>query len=78
MVLSVTDTGNGLTEEEVSKVFERFYRGDASRHRGEGGGSGLGLSIVAALVAAHGGTVGVDSTPGQGARFWVRLPREAA
>ncbi|QHN29385.1 HAMP domain-containing protein [Gordonia amarae] len=78
VVLSVTDTGNGLTEEEVSKVFERFYRGDASRHRGEGGGSGLGLSIVAALVAAHGGTVGVDSTPGQGARFWVRLPREAA
>ncbi len=77
LVLSVTDTGNGLTEEEVAHVFERFYRGDASRHRGEGGGSGLGLSIVAALVAAHGGTVGVDSAPGQGARFWVRLPREA-
>ncbi|MBD0022051.1 HAMP domain-containing protein [Gordonia pseudamarae] len=77
LVLSVADTGNGLTEEEARRVFERFYRGDSSRYRGEGGGSGLGLSIVAALVAAHGGTVGVDSVPGKGARFWVLLPREA-
>lgn len=74
VVVTVTDTGNGLTEEERSHVFERFYRGDSSRSRGEGGGSGLGLSIVAALVDAHDGTVGVDSTPGQGASFWVRLP----
>ncbi|MDL9945428.1 HAMP domain-containing sensor histidine kinase [Gordonia sp. ABSL11-1] len=78
VVLRVTDTGQGLTPDEASHVFERFYRGDSSRHRGDGGGgSGLGLSIVAALVDAHGGTVGVDSAPGHGSTFWVRLPRLA-
>ena len=73
-VLTVADTGQGLTPEDAEHVFERFYRGDQSRHRGSGGGNGLGLSIVAALVEAHGGRVGVDSTPGEGATFWVRLP----
>lgn len=73
-VLTVADTGQGLTPEDAQHVFERFYRGDSSRHRGSGGGSGLGLSIVAALVAAHGGRVGVDTSPGVGATFWVRLP----
>ncbi|GGF08951.1 sensor histidine kinase [Williamsia phyllosphaerae] len=75
-VLAVADTGPGLSPEDQARVFERFYRGDSSRHRDErSGGSGLGLSIVAALVAAHGGTVGVEDTPGGGATFWVRLPR---
>lgn len=73
-VLTVADTGQGLTPEDAEHVFERFYRGDESRHRGSGGGNGLGLSIVAALVEAHGGRVGVESTPGEGATFWVRLP----
>ncbi|MEP9395425.1 HAMP domain-containing sensor histidine kinase [Gordonia sp. VNQ95] len=78
VVVTVADTGQGLTSDERARVFERFYRGDSSRSRGEGsGGSGLGLSIVAALVGAHGGRVGVDSTPGSGACFWVRLPRLA-
>lgn len=76
-LMSVTDTGPGLSEQDKARVFERFYRADASRQRTESSaGSGLGLSIVAALVAAHGGTVGVDSEPGQGATFWVRLPRD--
>jgi two-component system OmpR family sensor kinase len=76
-VLSVSDTGPGLSAEDRVRVFERFYRADASRHRTDDtAGSGLGLSIVAALVAAHGGTVGVDSEPGVGATFWVRLPRD--
>ncbi|WP_020105143.1 cell wall metabolism sensor histidine kinase WalK [Nocardia sp. 348MFTsu5.1] len=76
-VLSVSDTGPGLSEEDGARVFERFYRADASRHRTDNSsGSGLGLSIVAALVAAHGGTVGVDSEPGAGATFWVRIPRD--
>jgi signal transduction histidine kinase len=72
-VLEVTDHGPGLTEEQASRVFERFYRADQARDR-RTGGSGLGLAIVAALVTAHGGTVGVDSTPGQGATFRITLP----
>ena len=78
VVITVADTGKGLEPADLDHVFERFYRGDSSRYRGEGGGSGLGLSIVSALVDAHGGTVGVESTPGEGARFWVRLPRLAS
>jgi two-component system OmpR family sensor kinase len=72
-VLEVADDGPGLTAEECDRVFERFYRTDASRNR-RTGGSGLGLSIVAALVAAHGGRVDVQSAPGAGATFRVRLP----
>jgi two-component system OmpR family sensor kinase len=72
-VLEVADSGPGLSAEESARVFERFYRTDASRAR-RTGGTGLGLSIVAALVAAHGGDVTVDSSPGRGATFRVRLP----
>jgi two-component system OmpR family sensor kinase len=73
-VLEVRDHGPGLTPEQAQKVFERFYRVDSSRQRGSGGGSGLGLSIVSAVVAAHAGTVGVLPTPGGGATFRVTLP----
>ncbi len=76
-VLEVADDGPGLSTEECDRVFERFYRTDASRNR-RTGGSGLGLSIVAALVAAHGGKVEVNSAPGAGAVFRVRLPSNAA
>ena len=72
-VLEVTDHGPGLTEEQASRVFERFYRADQARGR-RTGGSGLGLAIVAALVTAHGGTVGVDTAPHQGATFRITLP----
>jgi two-component system OmpR family sensor kinase len=58
-------------------VFDRFYRTDRARNRASGG-TGLGLSIAAALVAAHGGTIGVDTRPGHGATFAVRLPLAAA
>jgi two-component system, OmpR family, sensor kinase len=71
--VEVVDHGPGLTPEQAERVFERFYRADPARSRAAGG-TGLGLSIVAALVAVHGGTVGVDSVPGQGARFRVLLP----
>ena len=74
VVLEVADTGPGLSAEHADRVFERFYRADTSRTRASGG-TGLGLSIVAALVAAHGGSVGVQSQPGQGATFRVLLPR---
>ncbi len=72
--MDVVDKGPGLSEEAAGRVFERFYRTDASRARASGG-SGLGLSIVQALVTAHGGTVGVHSAPGEGATFTVVLPR---
>jgi two-component system OmpR family sensor kinase len=71
--VEVVDRGQGLTPEQAERVFERFYRADPARSRAAGG-TGLGLSIVAALVAAHGGAVGVDSVPGRGARFRVVLP----
>ncbi|HET9944754.1 MAG TPA: HAMP domain-containing sensor histidine kinase, partial [Actinomycetes bacterium] len=71
--VGVHDQGPGLTAEERDRVFERFYRADPSRTRAAGG-SGLGLSIVAALVAAHGGQVTVESAPGRGSAFFVDLP----
>ncbi len=67
-VLEVADAGPGMTAKTASRVFERFYRADASRTRASGG-SGLGLSIVASLVQAHGGRVELDTAPGQGATF---------
>jgi two-component system, OmpR family, sensor kinase len=69
----VVDHGEGLTPQQAERVFERFYRADPARSHAAGG-AGLGLSIVAALVAAHGGTVEVRSEPGRGARFRVLLP----
>jgi two-component system OmpR family sensor kinase len=71
--LSVADSGPGLSAEEAARVFERFYRVDTSRARASGG-VGLGLSIVAAVAEAHGGTAGVRPTPGGGATFVVSLP----
>jgi len=72
-VVEVVDHGPGLSADVRERVFERFYRIDESRTRAHGG-SGLGLSIVAALVAAHGGAVRIDDTPGGGATFRVELP----
>jgi two-component system OmpR family sensor kinase len=73
-VLEVRDHGAGIPPDHAEKVFERFYRVDASRARHQGGGSGLGLSIVAAVASAHGGRVGVAETPGGGATFRLELP----
>lgn len=72
-LLTVTDNGPGMTPEQASRVFERFYRTDRARSRSRGG-TGLGLSIAATLAAAHGGAIGVHSQPGHGAAFHVRLP----
>ena len=74
--LSVRDEGPGITEEDQARVFERFWRADPARVR-RTGGSGLGLAIVASLVQAHGGTVDLQSEPGHGATFMVRLPLAA-
>lgn len=74
--MEVRDDGEGMPSDVAARVFERFYRADASRARAgaTSTGTGLGLSIVAALVAAHGGTVDVESEPGRGSAFTVRLP----
>jgi len=70
--ITVTDNGPGVPPGEREAIFRRLYRGDSSRSQR---GLGLGLSMVKAIVEAHGGTVAVDDAPGGGARFTVRLPR---
>lgn len=72
-VLSVRDTGIGIPPEDAKHIFDRFYRVDKARSRATGG-TGLGLSIVRQMVQLHGGTITVDSTPGEGSVFTVRLP----
>jgi len=71
--VSVSDHGPGLAAEDVERIFEPFYRADPSRSR-DRGGAGLGLSIVSAVVSAHGGRVKVSQTEGGGATFEVELP----
>lgn len=74
--LWVADTGDGIAPEHQAHVFDRFYRGDAGRARAQGG-AGLGLAICATIVAAHGGTIALSSTAGDGARFGMRFPLTA-
>ncbi|MCT2587147.1 sensor histidine kinase [Actinophytocola gossypii] len=74
VVVEVRDEGAGIAPEHLPHVFERFYRADPSRSRDGGGSSGLGLAIVEAIVTAHGGTVGVTSTPGKGTTVRVTFP----
>lgn len=72
-VCQVTDDGPGIAASDLPHVFSRFYRADRSRSR-QTGGVGLGLAIARSIVEAHGGTLTVDSLPGQGTVFTVRLP----
>ena len=72
--VTVADSGPGIPLEDQQRIFERFWRGDLSRGRSAGGGSGLGLSIVDSLVRAHGGEIAVQSKPGEGSAFTLRLP----
>ena len=69
----VKDTGPGIPAEDLSHLFERFYKGDKSRQREEGG-SGLGLAIAKSLVEVQGGQIRVESKPGEGATFIIELP----
>jgi len=75
--LTVADTGPGMTSEQASRVFERFYRTDGARTRATGG-TGLGLAIAASVTAAHDGQLTVDTEPGHGAAFHVLLPLATA
>ncbi|MCC7023449.1 MAG: HAMP domain-containing protein [Thermomicrobiales bacterium] len=70
----VADAGPGIPSADQPRIFERFWRGDPARGRTSSGGAGLGLSIVDALVRAHGGSVVVQSAPGQGTAFTLRFP----
>jgi len=71
VALSVTDTGIGILAEDLPHVWERLFRGDRSRSER---GLGLGLSLVKAIALAHGGEAAVESVPGKGSRFTLRLP----
>jgi two-component system sensor histidine kinase BaeS len=74
IVMVVRDTGAGIPPEHLSRVFDRFYKVDPARG-GETAGSGLGLSIVKAIIQKHGGTIAVASDLGRGAEFTIRLPQ---
>lgn len=69
--LTIQDRGIGIASDQQTKIFERFYRGDHSRH---GTGTGLGLSIAQSIVDQHGGTISIDSTLGEGTRFIIHFP----
>jgi len=74
VVVSVSDTGAGIAPEDLPRIWDRLYRSDASRSER---GLGLGLSLVRAVVEAHGGRCAVDSEPGRGSTFLVYLPAAA-
>ncbi len=73
VVVSVADTGVGIPEAALPRLFERFYRVDSSRARGDGG-TGIGLAIARSVVEAHGGTIRAESEPGLGSTFTFDLP----
>ncbi|NIJ14410.1 two-component system sensor histidine kinase BaeS [Saccharomonospora amisosensis] len=77
VLIDVTDTGTGIEAESLPHVFDRFWRADKSRNRG-GGGSGLGLAITHHLVQAHGGSIEVRSTVGEGTTFTIHLGQHDA
>lgn len=70
--IAVADTGPGIGEENIPRVFDRFWRADRRRDRG----AGLGLAVAKGIVEAHGGTIGVESVPGKGSTFWFVLDAE--
>jgi len=71
VIVSVTDTGAGIAEEELERIFERFYKVDKSR---SSRGTGLGLAIARHIVEAHGGSLWAESIEGRGSTFFFSLP----
>jgi signal transduction histidine kinase len=77
VVFTVADTGIGIAAGDLPHIFDRFWRADPARSRtGERPGTGLGLAITKWIAEAHGGSITVQSRPGRGSVFTVRLPRE--
>ncbi len=74
VVLQVEDRGCGIPAEDLARVFEPFYRAESARRLGRAG-VGLGLAVARRIALSHGGTISVESEPGRGSRFVVRLPR---
>jgi two-component system phosphate regulon sensor histidine kinase PhoR len=74
--LEITDNGIGISQEHLPRIFERFYRVNKDRSR-DLGGTGLGLAIVKHIVKVHKGTIGVDSNPGKGSKFFIILPKNS-
>ena len=74
-VITVADTGVGISEADIPYIFERFFRADQSRNK-KTGGSGIGLAIVKSIVEAHGGRIGVESHRDVGSSFKIYLPKE--
>jgi len=72
--ISVQDSGSGIAPEHLPRVFDRFYRGDASR---SSAGTGLGLALVKSIVNLHGGSVAIESTPGRGTTVTLSFPDKA-
>jgi signal transduction histidine kinase len=72
--VTVSDTGEGIRAQDIPHIFERFYRGDASRSRNRGSGAGLGLAIARGIVRAHGGDIRVESELGKGTQFTFHIP----
>ena len=73
VTIEIEDHGIGIPEAHLSRIFERFYRVDSGRSR-DSGGTGLGLAIVRHVVLNHGGTIDVESMPGEGSTFRIQLP----
>ena len=76
LILTIRDTGIGIPEKHLPKIFDRFYRADSARAKGTIDGFGLGLSLAKQIIEAHGGSVRVESTVGKGTMFTIRVPRK--
>ncbi|WP_441000973.1 sensor histidine kinase [Fodinibius sp. SL11] len=74
VLISVKDTGIGISDEHLNRLFDRFYRTDKARSRDKGG-TGLGLAVVKSIIKGHGSDIHVESTIGEGTRFWFYLPK---